>query len=28
VLIVFLVIPGSIWIMSNLSSNMMPMSVQ
>jgi cytochrome o ubiquinol oxidase subunit IV len=26
VLIVFLVITGSIWIMSNLNSNMMPMS--
>jgi cytochrome o ubiquinol oxidase operon protein cyoD len=28
VLIVFLVITGSIWIMANLSSNMMPMPAQ
>ena len=28
VLIVFLVITGSIWIIANLNSNMMPMSVQ
>ena len=28
VLIVFLVIAGSIWIIANLNSNMMPMSVQ
>ena len=27
-LIVFLVITGSIWIIANLNSNMMPMSVQ
>ena len=28
VLIVFLVITGSVWIIANLNSNMMPMSVQ
>ena len=28
VLIVFLIIAGSVWIMVNLTSNMMPMSVQ
>jgi cytochrome o ubiquinol oxidase subunit IV len=28
VLIVFLVITGSVWIITNLNSNMMPMSVQ
>ena len=28
VLIVFLVIAGSVWIIANLNSNMMPMSVQ
>jgi cytochrome o ubiquinol oxidase subunit IV len=28
VLIVFLIITGSIWIMANLQSNMVPMSVQ
>jgi cytochrome o ubiquinol oxidase operon protein cyoD len=28
VLIVFLVIAGSVWIISNLNSNMMPMSMQ
>jgi cytochrome o ubiquinol oxidase subunit IV len=28
VLIVFLVIAGSVWIIANLSSNLMPMSVQ
>ena len=28
VLIVFLVIAGSVWIMANLTSNMMPMSAQ
>jgi cytochrome o ubiquinol oxidase subunit IV len=28
VLIAFLVITGSVWIITNLNSNMMPMSVQ
>jgi cytochrome o ubiquinol oxidase operon protein cyoD len=28
VLIVFLVIAGSVWIIANLNSNMMPMSMQ
>jgi len=28
VLIVFLIITGSVWIIANLNSNMMPMSVQ
>jgi cytochrome o ubiquinol oxidase operon protein cyoD len=28
VLIVFLVITGSVWIMANLASNMMPMPMQ
>ena len=28
VLIVFLVITGSVWIIANLNSNMMPMTVQ
>ena len=28
VLIVFLIIAGSVWIITNLNSNMMPMSVQ